>query len=170
MRLLFKPFAYLLLTLFLAPVASCVDDCEKEYRFNDRYFLLFNVLDEKTGQNLLQIGVNRYSRDTVDIYNESLEPFGIHPHNDGSMVFHFLDSTYSLNEPLNIPLEHTYYIYFEEGDYDTLNIAYQIGLDECQDKVLTQGSVSYNDSLYIEFPSNPRTSWGANFIKESTTK
>ena len=170
MKLLFKPFAYLLLTLFLAPMASCRDECEKEYPFRYRHALVFYILDEKTGQNLLEIAVNRYYRDTVDIYDESLQPLGIHPDTDGSMVLNFSKHNQSWEEPLNTPIEHTYYIYFEEEDYDTLGITYQIGLDECQDKVLTQGAVSYNDSLYIEYLSNPRDTWGASFIKESTTK
>ena len=170
MKLLFKPLAYLLPILFLASVASCKDDCEKEYPFRYRHALVFNILDEKTGQDLLQIGVHRYFRDTVDIYDESLNPLGIHPDTDGSMVLNFSKHNQIWEEPLNTPIEHTYYIYFEEGDYDTLGITYQIGLDECQDKVLIQGSVRYNDSLYIEYLSTPRDTWGASFIKERTTK
>lgn len=86
MKQLLASFACLLLILCLA---SCRDDCEKEYPFRYRYALVFKILDEESGQNLLEIAVNRYYRDTVDIYDESLKPLRIHPDNDGSMVLNF---------------------------------------------------------------------------------
>lgn len=131
---------------------------------------MFYINDKNTGENLLEIGVNQYHRDTIQIYNEELDPLDFYLGEEGSIVFRFLSNTRNLDEPLQSPIEHTYYIYFEEGDYDTLNIRYQIGLDECSDRVLTQGSVTYNDSLYLDYPSNPRDDWGAFFVKDNSNK
>ena len=161
-----KNIKHLCLVICISSLFSCGNNCKQDYNFYNDYILGFYILDKTTKENLLEIGVNRYFRDTVEIYNENLEPLNIHPSQDGSFSFYFLKNTSHLDEPLQTPIEHTYYIYFEEGDYDTLNIRYQIGLDECSDRVLTQGSVTYNDSLYIDYPFNPRDDWGAFFVKK----
>ncbi len=145
------------------------NDCNNDYNFYSDHLLHFQIIDKRTGINVLEIGVNRYNSDTVQIYDENLKPVGTgtHPHNDGSIYFIFLVPTRDLDEPLNTPIEHTYYLYFEKKDYDTLRINYQIGLDECNDRILTQWSTSYNDSIYFDRDYNPyRFSEGALFIKE----
>lgn len=167
-----KNIKHLCLLIALSSLFSCNDNifsnCKEDYTYHKDYYLNFSVLDKTTRDNLLAIGVNAYHRDTVQIYTKDLEPLGVHPYQDGSLIFNFLYDVRAQDEPLNTPIEHTYYLYFEEGDYDTLNIGYKIGLDKCDDKILTQWSVSYNDSLYFDYPSGPPTGGGAYFLKPNT--
>ena len=167
-----KNIKHLCLLIVLSSLFSCNDNifsnCKEDYTFHTDYFLHFLILDKKTGENLLEIGVNRYYRDTVQIFSEDLEPLRVHPDNSGSLVFNFLYDVRAQDEPLNTPIEHTYYLYFEEEDYDTLSMRYEIGLDKCDDKILTQWSVSYNDSLYFDYPSGPPNSRTVNFLKPTT--
>jgi hypothetical protein len=170
MQRLFKPFISICLLFLLGSLFSCDDGCKKDYTYYNEYNLGFMVFDERTGENLLEIGVNRYRQDTVQIFNEDLEPLGIHPTQSGELILYFM--YYARErvgvEPLNTPLAHTYYVYFEEGDYDTLQISYQIGLDPCDDRILTQWSAYYNDSLYVNHTSDPPTGAWINIVKNSS--
>lgn len=158
MKSLFKPLIALFLLATFGSLWSCVDECDKEDAIEDRHKLDLKILGKETNRNLLGIGSNRYNRDTVQIFDENLEPLGIRPDLDGSMILYFLRNVRHDDEPLDTDLESTYYLYFEEGDYDTLSMTYRLALDHCDDIVLTQWSTSYNDSLYFEFTSNvPRT-------------
>ncbi len=164
MKELFKSFFSLCWFALMGSLISC-DNCNRDYDFYYDNLLVFYALNKETEQNLLEIGVNRYNSDTFNIYTKNLKPLDIHPDQDGSVVFYFLQPFQRKEEPLDTPIEHTYYVYFEEGDFDTLNIAYQIGLDDCNEKILTQWSAYYNDSLYLNFSSNPPNSKGAFFLK-----
>ena len=168
MKNVYKPFLLFCCFALAASLSSC-DNCKQDYDFYSEYAVDFNLVDEN-GKDLLQTGVNRYHKDTIKIYDEELKSRDFYLGNDGVILFEFLSHTPELEEPINTPIGHTYYLYLEEGDYDTLSIAYRIDLDECQDRILTQWSGSYNDSLYIEFLSNPPDSKYVSILKESTTR
>ena len=161
---------YLLIAFLSACDGNIFSNCKENYNFHGDYYLDMLFIEKQTGRNLLVVGVNRYNRDTVDILDKNLNPFpyGHHPYQDGRIFFNFMQHFRYSPEPLNTPIDHTYYIYFEEGDYDTLDITYQIGLDQCEYRVLTQWAVSYNDSLYFNYPTNPPMGRGIKFLKTTT--
>ena len=123
----------LLLGLAIA-LSFCHGRCSKEQDMYGTFDLVLIFKDKDTGDNPLVVGYNRYKRDKVDIYNAQGEPLGIHPDQSGEMNLYFLHEPLDRDEPLNENLQRTFYIFFEEGDYDTLNISYKIGLDDCHDK------------------------------------
>ena len=173
MKDLFNLKAFLGFVIISTGLFSCstniFSSCKENYTFYGNYLLTFYIIDQ-TGENLIEIGRNRYNRDTVDILDENWNSLGFHPYQNGSIVFGFMEHLRGIEEPLNTPINHTYYIYFEEGDYDTLDISYQIGLDQCDERELTQWGVSYNDSLYFNYPTNPRQHGGAFFVKKVSGK
>jgi hypothetical protein len=170
-------FSYIKFIVILTLIAGCLSSCErdplnhcqKDYDFYTDNYLYFRILDKRTAINVLEIGVNRYTSDTVQVYDKNLNPLGTgtRPQNNGYIVLGFLESTRDLDEPLNTPLEHTFYLHFEKKDYDTIRVSYQIGTNKCEDRILTEVSASYNDSVYFNRAYNPyRFSQSVDFIKK----
>lgn len=148
-------FKYLLI-IFIFCLFSCEkDECERDYNFHGDTRLVFEFHDKKTGENLLDVRVQRYFYDTIKIYNEELNRLNFTLDYSGRISLNFLTQAYYSNEPISTPLSKTYFIYFEEGDYDTLKVDYKIGFDECNYKILTEWATFYNDSLH--FSHNPNT-------------
>jgi hypothetical protein len=166
---IFNFYSFILLLFF--GLISCEKTCEKDYNFYGDHKLQFKLKDRRTGQNLLEIGVNRYDKDTVKIYDQNLRPLTTIVSNNGDVLFNFLPRDYSvpdghIEEPLNSPIYHTFYLYLEQGDYDTLRMTYQIGHNPCKQRILTQWSTSYNDSLYFNFENGAPSIKSVSFLKE----
>lgn len=157
-----KYLYYLLILQLLVGVSSCggndIYGCPTDYYFYDHYFMTFYLQDRLTGETLLELGDHRYIRNEVLLLSEDLEPI-LRPDKNGSFDLFFLSLPEREEDPLGEPLSHTYYLFLEEGDYDTLNITYTIGINECDDKALTHWTVSYNDSTYLdlEHPTRGKT-------------
>lgn len=157
-----KCLGYLLILQLLVGVSSCGGDdiygCPTDYYFYSDYKLTFYLQDRLTGETLLELGDHRYKLAEVLLLSEDLEPV-LRPDKDGSFDLYFLRWPEREEEPLGVPLTHTYYLFLEEGDYDTLNISYTIGVNDCDDLALTHWTASYNDSTYLDLenPTNSKT-------------
>ena len=81
MKNLYKPFLVLCCFTLAASLVSC-DNCKQDYDFYSDYYVAFNLVDEN-GKNLLQIGVNRYYNDTIQLYTKDLKPLDFYLRNDG---------------------------------------------------------------------------------------
>lgn len=114
MKKLYMPFFFFCCFVLATSLTSC-DNSKQDYTFYPDYHVTFDLIDQK-GSNLLQIGVNRYHKDTIQLYTENLEPLDFTLGKDGIVSFRLLAHTRELEEPLNAPIAHSYYLYLEEGD------------------------------------------------------
>lgn len=130
------------------------NNCPGDYDFETDNIFTINLLDRFTKENLLVIGVNKYDEDTVKIYNGEWEVVYDGPvDQSGRIVFYpfYMDKDAGA---LNQMVYKEFYLYLNQFDTDTINIAYEATIDDCDDMVLEYVAVSYNDSIYFDGPTN----------------
>jgi hypothetical protein len=121
----------------------------RRYDFAHSNPFLANVLDKATKQNVLLIGQVKYNYDTVRVYNEKWEAVTGRIRNDGLIVLNFIEKERDKGK-INQLIERRFYMYFNYQDIDTIDIAFQLRWDDCNEEELKYFRVAYNDSVYFE--------------------
>jgi hypothetical protein len=160
-----KPVALTFLSFLIAySLFSCECQTGEGYDFQYNNILDFTILDKRTNQKVLLIGQTKYNYDTVAILNEH-STNDQHPHYidiDGDLVLYFINR--SDKGTLNKRIERRYYMYFNYQDIDTIDVAFEMKLNDCDEQIMKYFKVAYNDSVYYDAPTE-RTP-NIDFIKE----
>lgn len=141
-----RPFLFLpAILLFI----SC-DDCEHNYRLT-KNSVAFYLFDKSSGENLIGIGL-KYRPETFLLTNESgdtiIDGLGL----DGLVVFRpFREG----GEALDTPLTKRFYAQLNQTynptivDIDTIQLDYEVSVDECDQQKFTYVNFYYNEDSVI---------------------
>lgn len=150
----------LLITLLIMGSCCAMVSCDQglfsscrrdDYSFIADHSLTIGIFDKTTNENILVIGQTRYSRDTVQLYNEKWEKARNGPvPGDGYMQLRFL-----MDEDKDVVgtlTRRRFYMYFNYQDIDTIDIAFTAMKNDCNEQVLESLKVSYNNFIYLDGP------------------
>jgi hypothetical protein len=164
-----KPVALFFLSFLIAySLFSC--ECQTgetggDYDFQFSNPLFFSILDKQTKQRVLLIGQIKYNYDTVAIFDEAWtnDSYSYTIRNDGSIVLDFINR--SDKGTLNKRVERRYYMYFNYQDIDTIDVAFEMKLNDCDEQIMKYFKVVYNDSIYFDAATD-RVPGNLGFIKQ----
>jgi hypothetical protein len=151
-----KSVALFFLSFLIAySLFSC--ECQTGETSGDYNFQVSNgfhgtILYKRTRKPVLFIGQVKYNYDTVAIFNEDWKVKGAGQiNNDGSIYLFFIeDSDYGI---LDTQIQRRYYMYFNYQDIDTIDIAFEAKMNECDEQIIKYFKVAYNDSVYFDAPT-----------------
>lgn len=138
------------------------------YDFASSNRLTFVILDKTTKENILYVGQTKYNYDTVRIFDINWDV--AYPDNNqewsatnGAIGLKFLNRD-SDKGVLNTLISRSYFMYFDQHDTDTIDIAFEMKKNKCGDQILKYLKVAYNDSVY--FDGKTESMIGLYFLKE----
>jgi hypothetical protein len=143
-------------------LCSC-NPCDTGYQFESDGLFGFKVIDRTTKEPVLHIRHTWYNYDTVAVYNENWDNMFAAVDYDGVVGFIFIDRITDKGV-IDQLITRRFFMYFNYQDIDTIDIAFKMRLDECNDQRISYFKVAYNDSVYYDAITN-RVYNGLSFIK-----
>jgi hypothetical protein len=147
-------------------LSSCKgDNCGGDYSVILNNQLSFHIYDKETKQDVLVVGESPYNFDTVKVYDTEWKvPLNMHVRLDGYVGFCFISE--SDKGKVDQKISKRFYMYFDQNDIDTIDIAFNTSYDECHNQLLKYFKVAYNDSVYFDGLTDNNRVPGVNFIKK----
>jgi hypothetical protein len=126
-------------------------DCKDDYYFD--HFFILGLYDINTQENLLQIGVNKYHKDTVKIFDKDRNEVFVGPLPiDGRVLFSLVENE-DLGAP-NLTFHKEFFLYLNQYDTDTLEFDFTMSYDaDCREQEMIGMRIEYNDSVYFDNPN-----------------
>jgi hypothetical protein len=153
-----KPIKFFYLIVVIAIITACsscdnspFSDCKDDYYFVYNFDL--RLYDYYSKENLLEIGVNKYHKDTVKIYEQNWKSIFDGPvYNNGSVIFSLVnESDFGV---ANLSFHKEFFLYLNQYDTDTLVFDFTMDYNaECKEQEMIGMRIEYNDSVYFDKPN-----------------